>query len=63
MKKTIKIKIGDRVWLQIPHNGRVDFIYRNGDMRIELDEISPGTTMERFSPKEVERVHKRRSLK
>ena len=54
IKKQKKAKIGDRVWLQIPHNGNVEFVYKNGDVRIELDPISEKTIMSRFAPSEFE---------
>ena len=50
--KPKKAKIGDRVWLQIPHNGKIEFIYKNGDVRIELDPIGEKTIMSRFAPSE-----------
>lgn len=55
-KKDTKIKIGDRVWLTIPHNGKVEFIYKDGSLRIELDEILPKTLMSRFSKNEVRKI-------
>mgnify|MGYP001566576305 CR=1 FL=1 len=51
-KKSKKAKVGDRVWLQIPHNGKVEFVYKNGDVRIELDPIGEKTVMSRFGPSE-----------
>ena len=53
MKKEIKpkkAKVGDRVWVQIPHNGKIEFVYKNRDVRIELDPISEKTVMGRFAP-------------
>jgi len=52
--KVNKIKIGDRVWLRIPHNGKVDFVFKNGSVRVELDEITRKTMVERFGPSEIE---------
>ena len=48
-----KLKIGDRVFLRIPHNGRVDCIYRDGSIQVELDEITPQTLMVKFYPKKI----------
>ena len=48
-----KLRVGDRVWLRIPHTGKIAFIFKNGDLRIELNAILPQTSMERFSEKEV----------
>jgi len=31
----------------------VDFVYRDGSVRVELDEIASKTTMRRFDPKEI----------
>ena len=51
-RKIKKAKIGDRVWLRIPHNGKVEFVYKNGDVRIELDPIGEKTVMSRFAASE-----------
>ena len=48
-EKNKKAKVGDRVWLKIPHNGKVEFVYKNGDVRIELDPIGEKTVMSRFA--------------
>ena len=55
--KRVAVKVGDRVWLRIPHNGKVEKIYKDGSVRVELDEIPSGTIMERFdsqNPEEME---------
>lgn len=52
-----KAKIGDRVWLKIPHNGTIEHIFKNGDIRVALDEIPAETLMERFGKNEFEIVH------
>lgn len=49
-------KVGDRIWLRVPHNGKIDFVYKNGDIRVELDPIEAGTIMGRFSREDFELV-------
>ena len=56
-QKEKKVKVGDRVWLQIPHNGTVDFVYRDGSVRVELDEIVGQTIMGKFGPEEIEIIN------
>ena len=51
-KKDHGYKEGDRVWLRIPHNGTIEHIYGNGDIRVVLDEIPAETSMERFGKEE-----------
>ena len=55
--KAKKVKVGDRVWLRIPHNGKVDFVYKDGSVRVELDEITSKTTMGRFDPNEIKIIN------
>lgn len=53
MKKKIP-KVGDRIWLKIPHNGFIAHIFKDGSIRARLDEISDGTIIERISADEFE---------
>lgn len=43
-----KPKVGDRVWLKIPHNGTIDRIYADGAVSVLLDSIGERTSMGRF---------------
>ncbi len=51
------IKVGDRVWFRMPHNGTVTKLFWNG-VQIEPDEIEEGTVMERFGFDEIDTLTK-----
>lgn len=58
MKQTPKevkdsVKVGDRVWLRMPHNGTVSKVFGNG-VAVDLDPIEEGSTMERFGFDEIQ---------
>lgn len=52
-EKIKSAKIGDRIWLRIPHNGVVEHVFKDGSVRVKIDEITKGTIMERLSLDEI----------